>query len=156
MAGSEVVAWYKQSVGFGWQALIRNQASASNPIPQTDCYLSPPFNSCKLHLLSAGGRMRGGAGRMRMGICGSSAVYVCIHLWIHARVCMEVGVCVHSPPAPAFCFSGQSEEDTFLGLSPLMVCPPQAKIEQARPGLRLPMKIQYFSSVNVVPPFSRV
>lgn len=55
MAGSEVVAWYKQSVGFGWQAVIRNQASASNPIPQTDCYLSPPFNSCKLRLLSAAG-----------------------------------------------------------------------------------------------------
>lgn len=51
MAGSEVVAWYKQSVGFGWQALIRNQASAPNPIPQADCYLSPPFSSCKLHLL---------------------------------------------------------------------------------------------------------
>lgn len=55
MAGSEVVAWYKQSVGFGWQAVIRNQASASNPIPQADCYLSPPFNSCKLCLLSVGG-----------------------------------------------------------------------------------------------------
>lgn len=73
MVGSEVVAWYKQSVGFGWRMLIPNQASASHPIPQADCYLSPPLNSCKLHLLSTGGKKEGVDG-------GSPAVHVGLHL----------------------------------------------------------------------------
>lgn len=80
MAGSEVVAWYKQSVGFGWQALIRNQASAPNPIPQADCYLSPPFSSCKLHLLLLQEvQEEEEEVGVEVAICGSSsAVCVCV------------------------------------------------------------------------------
>ena len=87
MAGSEVMAWYKQSVGFGWQAVIRNQASASNPIPQADCYLSPPFSSCKLCLLSVGGR-KGEGGSMR--ILGA----VCVNAFVNTSLPLPVYVCV--------------------------------------------------------------
>lgn len=84
MAGSEVVAWYKQSVSFGWQAVIRNQASASNPIPQADCYLSPPFNSCKLRLLSARG-VGGGWGYVDLQWC--MCVCICEYMTVCVCVC---------------------------------------------------------------------
>lgn len=119
MAGSEVVAWYKQSVGFGWQALIRNQASASNPIPQADCYLSPPFNSCKLHLLSAGGGW-GEDGDMWIfsAVCVYAFVNTCLSVCV--CVCVSWGMCPLSTSTVLLLllggngFSGQSEEDTFL------------------------------------------
>lgn len=84
------MAWYKQSVGFGWQAVIRNQASASNPIPQADCYLSPPFNSCKLRLLPAGGRGWGEDGDM--WICSCVCVYAFVNTWLPVSECVFVGV----------------------------------------------------------------
>lgn len=88
MAGSEVVAWYKQSVGFGWRALIRNQASASHPIPQADCYLSPPLNSCKLHLLSTGGKKEGVGGSTGVfsSACGYAFMNKCPRV---VRVCVQ-------------------------------------------------------------------
>lgn len=87
MAGSEVVAWYKQSVGFGWRALIRNQASASNPIPQADCYLSPPFNSCKLHLLSTG--------RKEGGVVGPTELFssACVYAFMNKCLCVHQSAC---------------------------------------------------------------
>lgn len=87
MAGSEVVAWYTQSVGFGWRALIRNQASASNPIPQADCYLSPPFNSCKLHLLSTG--------RKEGGVVGPTELFssACVYAFMNKCLCVHQGAC---------------------------------------------------------------
>ena len=90
MAGSEVVAWYKESEGFGWQAVIRTQASASNPIPQADCYLSPPFSSCKLCLLSEGERERGGA----VGVCGFFSA---------GCVCACVCICEYKPASACMC-----------------------------------------------------
>lgn len=90
MARSKVVAWYKQSVGFGWRALIRNQASASHPIPQADCYLSPPLSSCKLHLLSTEGK--------KEGVGGSTGGFssACGYAFMNKCLCARQSMC---PPS---------------------------------------------------------
>lgn len=130
MAGSEVVAWYKQSVGFGWWALIRNQASASNPIPQADCYLSPPFNSCKLHLLSTGRKERG-VGRSTGLFSGA-----CVYAFMNKCLCQ--GMC----PLSARCRLSDFAKVTASGRR--RHCPDVVlgQIEQSRAGPRLLFWIQ--------------
>lgn len=127
MAGSEVVAWYKQSVGFGWRALIRNQASASNPIPQADCYLSPPFNSCKLHLLSTG--------RKEGGVVGPTELFsgACVYAFMNKYLCVHQGACPLSAQVTA-----SVRGDTVP--APPEIVPGQ--IQQSQAVLRLLLKIQ--------------
>lgn len=72
---------------------------------------------------------------------------VCVRGHMSLSVC-ELGYVSTAKPPPSSCFLGVMASRRNQGTTPpalvsfLMVCPPRAKIEQCRPGLRLPMKIQ--------------